>query len=388
MTVKATDAPRDSPIPHTRVRRATVVVIGAGQAGLSAAYHLQRRGFADATASPASADDNAPASGNSFVVLDADDAPGGAWRHRWRSLRMATVNGIFDLPGMPKPPLSPDEPSADAVPRYFAAYEREFSLPVLRPVRVTAVRRADGDPAGDLIIETGHGTWITRAVVNATGTWTTPNIPRYPGQETFLGRQLHVADYVSATEFTGKHVIVVGGGISAIQLLDEISRITTTTWFTRREPVWLDGDFQPETTGRAVVARVQADVEKGLPPRSIVSYTGLVWTPYAKAARERGALDRHPMFTAIEPHGVRLPDGGFQPADVILWATGFRAALAHLAPLGLRNELGGITMNGTAVAAEPRVHLIGYGPSQSTVGANRTGREAVRAIARLLARPR
>jgi hypothetical protein len=137
-----------------------------------------------------------------------------------------------------------------------------------------------------------------------------------------------------------------------------------------------------------VVARVQADVEKGLPPCSIVSYTGLVWTPYAKAARERGALERHPMFTAIEPHGVRLPDGGFQPADVILWATGFRAALAHLAPLGLRNELGGITMNGTAVAAEPRVHLIGYGPSQSTVGANRTGREAVRAIARLLARPR
>jgi NAD(P)H-nitrite reductase large subunit len=94
------------------------------------------------------------------------------------------------------------------------------------------------------------------------------------------------------------------------------------------------------------------------------------------------------MFTAIEPHGVRLPDGGFQPADVILWATGFRAALDHLAPLGLRNELGGITMNGTAVAAEPRVHLIGYGPSQSTVGANRAGREAVRAIGALLARPR
>jgi cation diffusion facilitator CzcD-associated flavoprotein CzcO len=386
MTGDVTDALQDSLIPHTRVRRAAVVVIGAGQAGLSAAYHLQRRGFVSAAASRASAGSQVPARGNSFAVIDADDAPGGAWRHRWRSLRMGTVNGIFDLPGMPKPRVDPDEPSADAVPRYFAAYEREFSLPVLRPVRVTAVRQADGDPAGDLIIETGHGTWTARAVVNATGTWTTPNIPRYPGQETFLGRQLHVADYVSAAEFTGKHVIVVGGGISAIQLLDEISRVTTTTWFTRQEPAWLDGGFQPETTGRAVVARVQADVEKGFPPRSIVSYTGLVWTPYAKAARERGALERHPMFAAIEPHGVRLPDGGFQPADVILWATGFRAALGHLAPLGLRNELGGITMNGTAVAAEPRVHLIGYGPSQSTVGANRAGREAVRVIAKLLAR--
>ena len=357
----------------TTVRRTTVVVIGAGQAGLSAAYHLRRRGF-------------------EFVVLDADGAPGGAWQHRWRSLRMATVNGIFDLPGMAMSPAgsdgagaNPDEPSADAVPRYFAAYEREFELPILRPVRVTGVRRADDDPAGDLIVETDHGAWAAKAVINATGTWTSPHIPWYPGQDTFSGRQLHVADYVSAAEFAGQHVIVVGGGISAIQLLDEISQVTGTTWFTRREPVWLDGDFQPETTGRAVVARVQADVERGLPPRSIVSYTGLAWTPYAKAAKARGALERHPMFSAIEPDGVRLADGGFQPADVILWATGFRAALGHLAPLHLHNDLGGIAMDGTAVAAEPRVHLIGYGPSQSTVGGNRAGRDAVRAISKMLA---
>jgi cation diffusion facilitator CzcD-associated flavoprotein CzcO len=354
----------------TTVRRTTVVVIGAGQAGLSAAYHLRRRGF-------------------EFVVLDADSAPGGAWQHRWRSLRMATVNGIFDLPGMAMSPAgpdgtNPDEPSADAVPRYFAAYEREFELPILRPVRVTEVRRADDDPAGNLIVETDHGAWAAKAVINATGTWTSPHIPWYPGQNAFSGRQLHVADYVSAAEFAGQRVIVVGGGISAIQLLDEISQVTGTTWFTRREPVWLDGDFQPETTGRAVVARVQADVERGLPPRSIVSYTGLAWTPYAKAAKARGALERLPMFTAIEPDGVRLADGGFQPADVILWATGFRAALGHLAPLHLRNDLGGIAMDGTAVAAEPRVHLIGYGPSQSTVGGNRAGRDAVRAISKLL----
>jgi cation diffusion facilitator CzcD-associated flavoprotein CzcO len=341
------------------------VVIGAGQAGLSAAYHLSRRGVASA-------------------VLDAEDGPGGAWRHRWRSLRMGTVNGIFDLPGLPKPPADPGEPAADAVPRYFAAYEREFSLEVQRPVRVLAVRdEVPGDSGGRLLVETDGGAWTAQAVINATGTWTAPNRPAYPGSETFAGRQLHVAEYVSAQEFTGRHVVVVGGGISAVQLLDEISRVASTTWVTRREPAWLEGAFTPETTGRAVVARVEADARAGRPIGSIVSYTGLAWTPYAVAARERGALVRHPMFTAIEPGGVRMADGTFQPADVILWATGFTQAVAHLAPLRLTGERGGIAvLHGEVAAADRRVHLIGYGPSQSTVGANRAGRAAATAVAR------
>jgi NADH dehydrogenase FAD-containing subunit len=89
------------------------------------------------------------------------------------------------------------------------------------------------------------------------------------------------------------------------------------------------------------------------------------------------------MFTAIEPDGVRLPDGNLLKADVILWATGFRAELEHLVPLHLRGPGGGIVMDGTQVAAEPRVHLVGYGPSSSTIGANRAGRAAVAAILKL-----
>jgi len=108
--------------------------------------------------------------------------------------------------------------------------------------------------------------------------------------------------------------------------------------------------------------------------------TGLIWRPELRAAAERGVLDRHPMFTRIEPDGVRMADASFQPADVILWATGFRAALDHLRPMHLRGRGGGITMDGTQVADEPRLHLIGYGPSSSTVGANRAGREAVTRI--------
>lgn len=355
--------------------RATVVVIGGGQAGLSAAFHLTRIGFASALTEP-DAD-------RTFVVLDAATAPGGAWQHRWPSLVMGTVNGIFDLPDFPKPPIDDREESRVAVPRYFAAYEASRAFPIVRPVRVIRVSRADADPAGALMIETDRGSWSARFLVNATGTWDNPIVPPYPGADTFTGRQLHTREYTSADEFAGQRVAVVGGGISAVQQLEEISRDATTFWYTRRDPVFLEGEFSPEV-GRDVELRVAADVAAGRPTGSVVSYTGLAWTPYAIAARDRGALRRRPMFASIEPEGLREADGSFTPVDTILWATGFKPALAHLNTLRLRNELGGIPMEGTRVAGEPRVHLIGYGPSQSTLGANRAGRAAVTSIAKAL----
>lgn len=318
-------------------------------------------------------------------MLDADAAPGGAWQHRWKSLRMDTVNGIFDLPGMPKPPLDPKEPSRTAVPGYFAAFEARMKLPILRPVRVSSVSRADDDPAGELLVVTDQGSWRARAVINATGTWNNPLLPSYPGQESFTGTQLHTRDYSRAEDFSGKRVAVVGGGISAVQHLEEISLHAKTFWYTRREPVFNDADFRPEIEGRRTIERVTANAEAGNPPGSIVSYTGLIWTPGARAAQARGALDRRPMFTRIEPYGVREADGSFTSVDVILWATGFRPALKHLAPLQLVNSRGGVQVRGTQVVAEPRVHLIGFGPSQSTVGANRAGREAVRVLTHTLA---
>ncbi|GAB3845233.1 FAD-dependent oxidoreductase [Nesterenkonia populi] len=343
-------------------RRVDVAVIGAGQAGLSAGYHLQRSGL-------------------DFVMLDAEHSPGGAWQHRWESLRMETINGIFDLPGLPKPPIDDAEPSRTAVPRYFADFERAMGLPIRRPVQVHSVSEAD---SGELTVRTDDSTWTARAVINATGTWSSPVLPELPGSDSFRGRQLHTRDYVSAEDLAGRRVAVVGGGISAVQLLAEISRTAATFWYTRREPVFQEEGFRPEVEGRQTIEKVTAAAEAGLPTRSIVSYTGLVWTPYARDAAARGALSRRPMFARIEPRGVREADGSLTTVDTILWATGFRPSLAHLEPLNLVNEQGGVAVRSTEVRADPRIHLIGFGPSQSTVGANRAGREAVRRLLKRL----
>ena len=102
-----------------------------------------------------------------------------------------------------------------------------------------------------------HGVWAARYVINATGTWTRPFWPHYPGQNRFRGRQLHVADYVSAEEFAGKRVVIVGAGISAVQLLDEISHVAETFWVTRREPEWSEEAFDiPARSPRSRVWRI------------------------------------------------------------------------------------------------------------------------------------
>ena len=339
-------------------------MIGAGQAGLSAAYHLQRAGFVP---------------GESMLVLDAGARPGGAWQHRWPSLRLGSAHGIHSLPGMEFTEPDLQQPASTVVAEYFDEYEHRFDLEVLRPVPVTSVTR-DGER---LVVSAPGADFAARAVVNATGTWTSPFVPYYPGIDTFRGRQLHTADYRSATEFDGQHVLVVGGGTSAVQLLIEIAQRTTTSWVTRRPPVWREG-FDSEA-GRAAVARVDARVRQGLSPGSVVSVTGLPLTPAVRQAQAAGILDRLPIFDRITPTGVSWRDGRELAVDVILWCTGFRASLDHLAPLHIRESGGGITMNGTQVVREPRLHLVGYGPSASTIGANRAGRAAARIIARSLA---
>lgn len=198
-----------APAPVAVAAKVDIVVIGAGQAGLSAAYWLGQRGITP---------------GRGYVVLDHAPRAGGAWQHRWPSLTLSTVNRIHDLPGMKFTDVvgtnAETVEAAVAVPQYFAAYEKAFALPVYRPVEVKVVCQR-----GDRFrVETDRGLFSARGVINATGTWESPYIPEYPGRELFKGRQLHTQNYRTAAEFAGQHVVIVGGGISAIQLLNEIFR--------------------------------------------------------------------------------------------------------------------------------------------------------------------
>ena len=355
-----------------RIRYKTgIIVIGAGQAGLSAAYHLRRRGLAV---------------GADFVVVDDAPRAGGAWQFRWPSLTLSTVNRIHDLPGMAFSEVTaPGETEVQArvaVPRYYEAYEKKFDLRVIRPVRVERVYRHDDR----FYIDTPKTLFSARGIINATGTWQNPYIPEYPGADLFRGEQLHTKDFTDAGYFRGKHVIVVGAGISAIQLLGQISRVTATTWVTRRVPEFREGPFD-DVAGSQAVALVEERVRMGLPPLSVVSVTGLPLSAAVVDMQRRGVLERFPMFSEITATGVCWADGREQRADVILWNTGFRGNLGHLAEVVDREAGGGILMDGalaTRVAREHRIHLPGYGPSASTIGANRAGGAAVRELTRTL----
>lgn len=335
------------------------IVIGSGQAGLSASYHLTRLGI-------------------DHVVLDSNPAPGGAWQHRWDALTMRDVHGVAELPDADPPALDGRRANV-AVPQSFADYEEEHQLPVIRPVKVESVNDRDGL----LEVRTGDRTWMTRTIVNATGTWTHPFMPYYPGRETFLGEHIHTVDYPGPKHFRNKRVLVVGGGASAVQFLGALAPITDTLWVTRNEPVWRTDDFTAEER-IAAVALVEDRVARGLPPESVVSVTGSVLRQQEQEAYRLGAYIRRPMFSHIEPEGVGWANGSFERVDVILWATGFRPTIAHLAPLKLRSSEGGIQLDragrGTTAVRDPRVQLVGYGPSASTIGANRAGRSAARGV--------
>ncbi|GAA4567050.1 ArsO family NAD(P)H-dependent flavin-containing monooxygenase [Planotetraspora kaengkrachanensis] len=346
----------------TAHQRAHVVVIGGGQAGLAAGFYLRRAG-AD------------------FVILDAQDKPGGAWRHAWPSLRLFSPAQYSSLPGwmMPPTPHGGYPTAADAV-GYLTDYEQRYDLPVIRPVTVRAVRREDDG----LLVETDTGTWHGRYVISTTGTWWRPYIPHYPGRGDIGGQQLHTADYSGPEPFQGQNVIIVGGGNSAAQILAELSTVANTTWVTRRPPRLLPDAID----GKALfdlATRRQHALAVGETGTSISDLGDIVAVPSVRDARDRGALKAEPMFARITRTGVAWRDGTEQSCDAILWCTGFRPALLHLSPLRLRRHNGLVATEGTRALTEPRLHLLGYGdwtgPASATlIGASRTARATVAEI--------
>ncbi|MFC6064104.1 ArsO family NAD(P)H-dependent flavin-containing monooxygenase [Streptomyces ochraceiscleroticus] len=348
-------------------QQADVVVIGGGQAGLAAGYHLRRLGI-------------------EFVILDAQERPGGAWQHTWDSLHLFSPAAYSSLPGrlMPGQP-GETYPDAAHVVDYLTGYERRYDLPIVRPVRVEAVHR-DG---GFLRVETGAGTWRARAVVSATGTWWRPFLPAIPGAEVFRGTQLHTVGYRSPKDFEDQRVVVVGGGNSGAQIAADLAEHTELTWVTKQPPRYLADDIDGRALFDAATARRRAlDAGEG-DTGGVASLGDIVAVPPVREARDRGLLTARPTFARLGAEGPVWADGTQTAADAVIWCTGFRPALSHLAPLGLRTSNGRIPTTGTRADAEPRLHLLGYGdwtgPASATlIGLGRPAREMGREIADLL----
>ncbi|MFE5792635.1 ArsO family NAD(P)H-dependent flavin-containing monooxygenase [Streptomyces sp. NPDC056503] len=351
----------------TQHQAVDVVVVGGGQAGLAAGYHLRRAGL-------------------DFVVLDAGDAPGGAWQHTWDSLHLFSPAAYSSLPGRLMPP-QPGEtyPDAAHVVAYLTEYEQRYDLPVHRPVRVAGVHH-DGER---LRVETDSGTWLARAVISATGTWSRPFLPAVPGRAEYRGTQLHTVGYRRASDFAGQKVIVVGGGNSGAQVAADLAYGSDPTWVTLREPRYLADDIDGRALFDHATARRKALDEGRTDTGGVASLGDIVAVPPVREARDAGLLKAQPMFTRLTATGAEWPDSTRADADAIIWCTGFRPALAHLAPLGLRGPRGRIPTAGTQALAEPRLHLLGYGdwtgPASATlIGVGRPARDAARAIAELL----
>jgi len=344
----------------------SVVVIGAGQAGLSVAFYLKRLGLEP---------------GSDFVLIDRGPGTGGAWQNRWAALRLGSAHHVNDLPGMHEIGVSFETadrhiPAKDVVADYYARYESHYGFDVIRPADVRRV----SNRGVDLVVEHSGGEIIAQIVVNATGTWGSPFVPWYPGMNDFTGQQVHTTDYSAAERFSGASVVVVGGGTSAIGFLLELEGVASDlTWVSRRPIEFNDGEFDIEDSVAAVALHDEA-ARAGRALPSIVSGTGIARTRRIQAGIERGLLVARAMFSAIEPTGVRWPDGTFQRADVIVWSTGFRPELRHLAPLKLREKEGGISVGAGASWKDPRIFFSGYGPQASTIGANRGGRTIARQV--------
>jgi putative flavoprotein involved in K+ transport len=360
-------------------RRVDVAVVGGGQSGLATGYHLRRLGLLP---------------GRDVLLLDAAAVPGGAWARMWDDLHLFSPAAYSSLPGwlMPPDPHAGRQgaPSRAHVVDYLTAYEQRYELAVERPAHVDRVV-----PSGDRLLVEGSGVPVAaRVVVSATGTWDQPYWPAYPGAREFHGTQRHAAAYRSPGEYAGRRVVVVGGGNSAAQVLAEVSTVAaSTTWVAPRPPRFLPDDVDGRVLFETASARVRARRE-GREHDGVGGLGDIVVVPSVREARDRGVMVARPMFSRLTASGVAWADGTSLDCDAVLWCTGFRPALRHLAGLGLREPDGTVAVGGpagTRSLREPRLHLVGYGdwtgPASATlIGVGRTARATAQEVAEQLGR--
>jgi putative flavoprotein involved in K+ transport len=184
---------------ETAIERIDTVVIGAGQAGLSAGYHLSKRGIP-------------------FVILDADARIGDHWRDRWDSLRLYSPARADSLPGFRFPAPGFHYPTGREMGDYLERYAEEQRLPVRSGIRA---ERVDPLPDGGFAVRAGGHTIEARQVVVASGAFQQPKVPPFAGDLDPSILQLHSSEYRNPSQLRDGPVLVVGlahsGGDIAIE---------------------------------------------------------------------------------------------------------------------------------------------------------------------------
>ena len=188
----------------TQATRVETVIIGAGQAGLSTAYHLTQLG-------------------RPFVVLESKDRVGDIWRERFDSLRLYSPARVDALPGMafPAPPWS--YPTRDEMADYLETYATRFRLPVRTGHRVDKVVR---NGRGYIIITSGGHEYVADNIVVASGPYQSPRVPDFAEQLDPRIRQLHSGEYRNPSQLAEGPVLVVGASHSGADVAYEVARST------------------------------------------------------------------------------------------------------------------------------------------------------------------
>ena len=285
------------------------VIIGGGQAGLATGYYLQEHD-------------------QDFVILDASDRVGDAWRARWDSLRVFTPARYSSLPGMDVPGSPYAFPTKNEVADYLETYAQRFDLPVELGVRVDGLERS-GDSflvtAGDRRIEADN-------VVVAMASYQVPQIPDFAAELSDDIVQLHTSDYRNPDQLQDGSVLVVGAGNSGVEIALDVA-YEHETWLSGRDvghmPFHIDS-WVGRHLGVPFVMRVLfhrifttgTPIGRRIRPKVLSQGGPLVRTKPSDLAT--AGVERLPRTTGVRDG--RPVVGGDDVLDVknVIWCTGFR----------------------------------------------------------------
>ena len=290
---------------------APVAVVGAGQSGLAAARALNRL--------------NVP-----VVVLEAGDRPAGSWPHYYDSLRLFSPAAFSSMPGSPFPGDPDRYPARDEVADYLERFAAALPVEIRTNTRVATVRGEDRE----FVVVTDDGWEFPAAgIVAASGSFSNPYRPVFPGQTSFTGRLLHVAEYRNPLPYTGMRVIVVGAGDSAAQVANELAPIADVT-LAVRHPL----RFIPQRiAGQDVHYWLRETGFDSLPAAWLHKIGGgslITDSVGFQQTLADGLVDVRPMFTALDGDEVVWSDDERERVDAIVLATGYRPSLGYLSELG------------------------------------------------------